>query len=120
MSDTKPTKAGARLVGCAGWGIHKDVAGRFPPEGSQLERYAAVFPAVEINSSFYRPHQPATYARWAASVPPGFRFSVELPKAISHEARLRDADALLDRFAFEVNHLGAKLGCVLVQLPPKG
>jgi uncharacterized protein YecE (DUF72 family) len=117
----RPTNgSGARLIGCAGWSLHKEVASEFPEEGSHLERYAAVFPAVEINSSFYRPHQPSTYARWAASVPPDFRFSVKLPKAISHESRLRDADDLLDRFAFEVNHLGAKLGCVLVQLPPKG
>jgi uncharacterized protein YecE (DUF72 family) len=122
MSDSSPpsTIAGARLIGCAGWSLHKDVAPEFPEDGSHLERYAAVFPAVEINSSFYRPHQPQTYARWAASTPPDFRFAVKLPKSVSHEARLRDADALLDRFAGEVNHLGPKLGCVLVQLPPKG
>jgi uncharacterized protein YecE (DUF72 family) len=123
MSDSSPTRteaAGARLIGCAGWSLHKDVAPEFPEDGSHLERYAAVFPAVEINSSFYRPHQPQTYARWAASAPPDFRFSVKLPKAITHEARLREVDALLDRFAGEAGHLGAKLGCVLVQLPPKG
>jgi uncharacterized protein YecE (DUF72 family) len=110
------------LVGCAGWGIHKDVAGEFPPDGSQLERYAAVLPAVEINSSFYRPHRPQTYARWAAGVPDGFRFSVKLPRAITHDARLIDnggsVEALLDRFASEAGQLGDKLGCVLVQLPP--
>jgi uncharacterized protein YecE (DUF72 family) len=123
MSDSNPAQhgtAGARLIGCAGWSLHKEVAADFPEEGSHLERYAAVFPAVEINSSFYRPHQPQTYARWAASVPADFRFSVKLPKAITHEARLRDADELLDRFADEAGHLGAKLGCVLIQLPPKG
>jgi uncharacterized protein YecE (DUF72 family) len=123
MSDSSPLQtgaAGARLIGCAGWSLHKDVAAEFPEDGSHLERYAAVFPAVEINSSFYRPHQPQTYARWAASVPPDFRFSVKLPKSITHEARLREVDTLLDRFAGEAGHLGAKLGCVLVQLPPKG
>jgi uncharacterized protein YecE (DUF72 family) len=120
QAGTQSDSSGAHLIGCAGWSLHKDVAAEFPVEGSHLERYAAVFPAVEINSSFYRPHQPSTYARWAASVPPDFRFSVKLPKAISHEARLRDADELLDRFAGEVNHLGPKLGCVLIQLPPKG
>jgi uncharacterized protein YecE (DUF72 family) len=123
MSDstTAPTGAGgARLIGCAGWSLHKDTAADFPEEGSHLERYAAVFPAVEINSSFYRPHQPQTYARWAASVPPDFRFSVKLPKTITHEACLVDADELLDRFAGEAGCLGAKLGCVLIQLPPKG
>lgn len=117
---TNGPAAGRRLIGCAGWGLYKDVAGAFPPEGSQLERYAAVFPAVEINSSFYRPHQPQTYARWAASTPDGFRFSVKLPRTITHDARLRDVDPLLDRFAGEAGQLGDKLGCVLVQLPPSG
>jgi uncharacterized protein YecE (DUF72 family) len=108
------------LIGCAGWGLNKEVAAAFPVEGSHLERYAAVFPAVEINSSFYRPHQPQTYARWAASVPDGFRFAVKLPKAITHEAKLAGADDLLDRFVREAGELGPKLGCVLVQLPPSG
>jgi uncharacterized protein YecE (DUF72 family) len=120
MSDLQSTGPGARLIGCAGWSLHKDAAADFPIEGSHLERYAQVFPAVEINSSFYRPHKPETYARWAAGVPGAFRFSVKLPRAITHEARLRDAEPLLDRFALETGALGGKLGCVLVQLPPRG
>lgn len=120
MSKLQSTGPGRRLIGCAGWSIPKDAAAAFPIEGSHLERYAAVFPAVEINSSFYRPHQPKTYARWAESVPDDFRFSVKLPKAITHEARLQDADELLDRFVREAGELGPKLGCVLVQLPPSG
>lgn len=122
MSELQSTAGNVNrpLIGCAGWGLNKEVAAAFPAEGSHLERYAAVFPAVEINSSFYRPHQPQTYARWAASVPDAFRFSVKLPKAITHEAKLRDADELLDRFVREAGELGPKLGCVLVQLPPSG
>ena len=52
-----------------------------PSDGSHLERYARRFNAVEINSSFYRPHQRKTYERWARSTPQGFRFSVKVPKA---------------------------------------
>jgi uncharacterized protein YecE (DUF72 family) len=84
-----------------------------------LARYAAVLNAVEINSSFYRPHRRSTYERWAASVPAGFRFAVKMPKAITHEHRLVDCDALLDRFLFETAGLGDRLGPLLVQLPPK-
>jgi uncharacterized protein YecE (DUF72 family) len=120
MSELQSTASGRSLIGCAGWNIPKEAAAAFPGVGSHLERYAAVFPAVEINSSFYRPHQPQTYARWAASVPEGFRFSVKLPKAITHEAKLAGADELLDRFVREAGELGPKLGCVLVQLPPSG
>lgn len=120
MSELQSTSSSNALIGCAGWSLPKEAAAAFPVDGSHLERYAAVFPAVEINSSFYRPHQPQTYARWAASVPPAFRFSVKLPKAITHEARLQGADELLDRFAREAGELNEKLGCVLIQLPPSG
>jgi len=110
---------GSLLIGCAGWSLASKDFAAFPADGSHLERYAAVFPAVEINSSFYRPHKPETYARWATSVPDAFRFSVKVPRAITHDARLQDVDALLDRFQGEAGMLGEKLGCLLVQLPPR-
>jgi uncharacterized protein YecE (DUF72 family) len=105
-------------VGCAGWAIRREHAELFPHTGSHLERYAGRFPCVEINSSFYRPHQPATYARWAATVPSGFRFSVKMTRTITHERRLIGVDEQLREFAHEIVHLGKKLGPVLVQLPP--
>jgi uncharacterized protein YecE (DUF72 family) len=112
-------KAGTSLVGCAGWSLTSETMASFPAEGTHLQRYAAVFGAVEINSSFYRPHQPATYARWADSVPDAFRFSVKMPRTISHDRKLVDIDELLARFAGEAGYLGHKLGCVLVQLAPR-
>ena len=66
MSELRSTPAAQALIGCAGWGISKGAAAALPTEDSHLERYAAVQPAVEINSSFYRLHQPQTCARWAA------------------------------------------------------
>jgi uncharacterized protein YecE (DUF72 family) len=107
------------FIGCAGWSLSTAVQKDFPAEGTHLERYAAVLPAVEINSSFYRPHQPATYARWRDSVPDAFRFSVKVPKTITHELRLRNVDEALTRFLDEAGNLREKLGCLLVQLPPK-
>lgn len=105
-------------VGVAGWSVPATLSDRFQDGGSHLERYASRFDAVEINSSFYRPHRRATYARWAASVPFGFRFAVKLPRSITHERRFVDCADLLARFADEVGGLGAKRGPVLVQLPP--
>lgn len=105
-------------IGCAGWSLPA------PPEllraqaRSQLQRYAELFDTVEINSSFYRPHRPATYARWAQSVPDDFRFSAKLPRTISHRRRLRECAAELDAFLAGVTELGGKLGVLLLQLPP--
>ncbi|WP_328586089.1 DUF72 domain-containing protein [Chitinasiproducens palmae] len=105
-------------IGCAGWALPTAQAARFPADGSHLARYAQVFTSVEINTSFYRSHQPKTYARWAATVPDAFRFSVKMPKTISHELALRNAEVPLDRFVREVSALDQKLGCLLLQLPP--
>jgi uncharacterized protein YecE (DUF72 family) len=105
-------------IGTAGWTIPKQHAEKFAAGGSHLERYARCFPAVEINSSFYRPHRPATYARWAASVPEKFRFAAKLPREISHRRRLVDVAEPLQRFLGEIAALGDRLGPVLVQLPP--
>jgi uncharacterized protein YecE (DUF72 family) len=105
-------------IGCAGWSV---VAAHRPLLGagdSMLARYATRFDCVEINSSFYRSHQRDTYARWAASVPAAFRFTVKLPQAITHELALRRARIPLQRFLEEVAGLRSKLGGLLVQLPP--
>jgi uncharacterized protein YecE (DUF72 family) len=105
-------------VGCAGWSIPRQYAEHFPEQGTHLERYAQRLPAVEINSSFYRPHRPETYARWAASVPESFQFAVKIPKEMTHTRRLRDVADPLARFLSEIAPLGPKLGPLLVQLPP--
>ncbi len=56
------------------------------------------------------------------STPDAFRFSVKMPKRITHEAKLRNAGGMLLPFFDEVSGLNSgapqKLGPVLVQLPP--
>lgn len=105
-------------IGTAGWSIPARLRDRFGNEGTTLARYAAVFNAVEINSSFYRPHQPDVYRRWAESVPADFRFAAKLPQEITHDRRLAACRAPLKRFVDEVAGLGGKLRVLLVQLPP--
>jgi uncharacterized protein YecE (DUF72 family) len=104
-------------VGTAGWSILKAYDAQFPAGGSHLERYAQRLNAVEINTSFYRPHRPATYARWAAAVPADFQFAVKVPRTVTHEHRLNNV-AALDAFRAETAELGGRLGPWLVQLPP--
>ena len=94
-------------IGCAGWNIPKQHMALFSAAGSHLHRYARRFNAVEINSSFYRPHRRATYERWAATVPDDFAFAVKLPKQITHELRLAAAEAALDIFLDQASGLGA-------------
>jgi uncharacterized protein YecE (DUF72 family) len=111
--------AGGRIrIGCAGWTLPADLQQEFPPGDSHLQRYSQVFAASEINSSFHRPHRPSTYQRWADSVPPDFAFSVKVPKTLTHGARLAHPESPLDTFLAEAGALGARLQCLLVQLPP--
>ncbi|HEY5061098.1 MAG TPA: DUF72 domain-containing protein [Gemmatimonadaceae bacterium] len=105
-------------LGTAGWSLPIAVQPRFPSEGSHLARYAARFSAAEINSSFYRSHRASTYEKWANEVPASFRFSVKVPRTITHLKGLVGANAELDAFLLEVSPLGGRLGCLLVQLPP--
>jgi uncharacterized protein YecE (DUF72 family) len=105
-------------VGTAGWSIPRAQRRRFPAAKSNLARYAQVLPAVEINSTFYRPHRAGTFARWAATVPRAFRFAVKMPRAITHDQRLAGCGPLVQEFLEQVAPLGQRLGCLLVQLPP--
>lgn len=105
-------------IGCAGWNLPREHWPVFVTQGTHLQRYGSRFNAVEINSSFYRPHRQQTYARWAASVGDGFLFAIKVPKSITHERRLHDCGTLLDAFLAQCTGLGAGLGCLLVQLPP--
>jgi uncharacterized protein YecE (DUF72 family) len=109
---------GRVFIGTAGWNIPRAHRDRFPLEGSGLVRYSARLTGAEINTSFYRPHAQKVYERWAASVPSAFRFAVKVPKLITHDRGLTRAREPLDRFLDEIRGLGAKLGPLLVQLPP--
>jgi uncharacterized protein YecE (DUF72 family) len=105
-------------VGCAGWAIPPRYAHQFVGVGSHLQRYAQVLNSGEINSSFHRVHKTATWQRWAASVPGDFSFSVKMPKAITHDAKLKCSGELLTEFLQHIRSLNDRLGPVLVQTPP--
>jgi uncharacterized protein YecE (DUF72 family) len=109
---------GSIFIGTAGWSVPRAVSSEFPGIGTHLQRYSRVLNGAEINSSFHRPHARAVYERWAASTPDPFRFSVKLPRTITHDGELRRARVALYVFFEQVRGLGEKLGPVLVQLPP--
>ncbi len=106
------------IVATAAWSIPKKVAGRFAEDGSGLARYASVFDGVEINSTFYSRHKTSTIARWAEAVPDSFRFSVKMPKEITHTRAMREIAERFDIFLADIAPLGEKRGPLLCQLPP--
>lgn len=105
-------------VGTAGWSIPRASASRFDSAGTNLQRYSRRLRCAEINSSFYRPHTIATYAKWRDSTPPEFRFSVKAPRTITHELKLENAREPFVAFLAQTDGLAEKRGPILVQLPP--
>ena len=88
------------------------------PESEWLEFYARYFPAVEIDSTFYRVPEENAVRRWVEQTPASFRFSCKLPREITHVCKLRDCTAELNAFLRAIEPLDAKLQVVLIQLPP--
>ncbi len=88
------------------------------PAARMLTHYAASFPAVEVNNTFYRMPAPALLEKWAADTPATFRFAVKAPQQITHRLRLRDAAEPAREFVRRCAALGKRLGPILVQLPP--
>ena len=89
------------------------------PKRQWLEYYAKRFETVEINSTFYHMPGEKVCNSWRRRTPEGFCFVVKLNRFITHRKRLIECGELLDSFVSAVEHLGAKLGPILVQLPPR-
>jgi uncharacterized protein YecE (DUF72 family) len=109
-----------RLGTCA-WSFQEWRGSFYPadlPPDRWLEFYARYFPAVEIDSTFYKTPAAATIRRWVESTPASFRFACKLPRAITHERLLRDSKAELTEFLHALEPLAPKLHVILIQLPP--
>jgi uncharacterized protein YecE (DUF72 family) len=83
-----------------------------------LAYYSRIFNSVEIDSTFYGVPKKDTLAHWAASTPPGFKFSLKTPRSITHELGLTGAWGLMDEYLDAIRHLGERLGVILLQFPP--
>ena len=88
------------------------------PASKMLPYYADRFTTVEINYTFYRMPTEKVTTSWAGSTPSGFRFALKASRRITHQARLRDCESMVDSFMTRARGLGPKLGPVLFQLPP--
>lgn len=108
-------------VGCSGWSYRGWVGPFYPKNTKQedyLRVYSHIFSTVEIDSTFYGIPSTDTVRSWKKATPENFVFCPKMPKAITHDMRLRDSDANLDRFLSVIKELGSKLGTFLIQMPP--
>ena len=101
---------------------HAAWPGRYLPVSrsprDRLRAYATWCNAVEGNTTFYATPALDTVKSWAEQTSPDFRFILKLPKAITHERRLADADDPLRAFLAAVEPLGRRAHALWIQLPP--
>ena len=109
------------LIGTQGWNYAAWV-GPFYPPGTRasefLTTYAKAFRGVEVDSTFYAVPDARAVRAWNERTPPDFTFALKMPKEITHDRRLRDADDLLRDFLERACELGPKLGPILLQMGP--
>jgi uncharacterized protein YecE (DUF72 family) len=89
-----------------------------------LRAYSKAFKTVEIDSTFYRYPSKGNVMGWVKYSPEGFIYTAKLPKLITHEKKLSLSEGIeqdLQKFTelMEPLYLSGKLGCILIQLPPK-
>ena len=108
-------------VGTSGYN-YPEWKGSFYPQdlaaAKMLPYYAARFPTVEINYTFYRMPTEKLVAGWAAQTPAPYKLTLKAPRRITHDSRLKDCGELVTRFTQVGATLGDKLGVLLFQLPP--
>lgn len=123
---TRRTKASAApegriRTGMGGW-VFPAWRGPFYPEGlvqkRELEYASRQVRAIEINGTYYRAPDAATYAKWAADTPEGFVFSVKAPRHIVQTRSLATTGTRIAGFLDGAVALGDRLGPLLWQFLP--
>jgi len=119
----KPKTENRKLyLGPAGWD-YADWQGVIYPPGlkgaDRLTFLAALFTAVEINVTFYRPIAPDYARRWLAAVAdaPDFKFTAKVWQLFTHGRRLPATEVAQFREGMTPLLIGGKLGVLLAQFP---
>jgi uncharacterized protein YecE (DUF72 family) len=109
------------LAGTCGWSYQEWVGAFYPNNRvAKLPFYSRIFDSVEVDSSFYRAPSKSMIAGWVKATGPDFKFSLKIPKAITHDKRLMGIEGEFLHFVDLVEPIAkaGKLGCLLAQLPP--
>jgi uncharacterized protein YecE (DUF72 family) len=105
-----------------GWSYSFWVGNFYPPgtkSAALLSEYSKQLGTVELDNTFYRLPNAETIAKWREETPDGFIFSAKFPQTITHVKMLRDCADDVERFIRRISLLEAKLGPLLIQLPPR-
>lgn len=118
------TGAGDILIGLAGWGDHDTIYHPGTAAKDKLKRYSALFPIVEMDSSFYAVQPQDRMARYAEETADGFRFVVKAYQGMTGHLRGKpyydNDDDMYGAFrdSLEPVMQAGKLAAALFQYPP--
>jgi uncharacterized protein YecE (DUF72 family) len=110
-------------IGCSGFHYKEWKEVFYPvgiPQSKWFQYYCEHFNTLELNVSFYKFPTERSLEKWFYNSPENFKFSVKVPRAITHFKKFTECERMLDDFYTSVRKgLQHKLGCVLFQLPPQ-
>jgi len=110
-------------IGCSGFHYKEWKKVFYPeklPQKKWFEFYSQHFNTLELNVTFYRFPQLSFLQNWYIKSPGFFRFSVKVPRLITHYKQFLDTERLLgDFYSTCLEGLHEKLACVLFQLPER-
>lgn len=115
-----PKHEGTIRAGIGGWNYEPWRKTFYPADLAprrELEFASRQVTSIEINGTFYRLQKPAVFAKWHASTPAAFKFSIKAPRFIVQRKDLTSAAGAIERFlASGITELESKLGPLLWQL----
>lgn len=122
MSDEQVIRIGCQSWNYEDWVTKPDGETVFYPRGTKsaamLELYSKLLDTIEVDSTAYGVPQISTVEGWYERTPPGFVFSLKVPRAVTHEFSLRPGCfPIVESFAAAAQSLREKLGVILIQLP---
>lgn len=114
--------AGTIRAGIGGW-TFEPWRGVFYPDGlkqaEELAYAAGHVTAIEINSTYYSTQKPASFAKWAAAAPDGFKYAVKASRFATNRRVLAEAGESVGKFLGQgISELGERLGPILWQFMP--
>jgi len=106
-------------IGIGGWTFEPWRGVFYPPGLKHAEELAYAsrhVTSIEINSTYYSTQSPASFAKWAASTPEGFRFAVKASRFCTNRKVLGEAGESVAKFLGQgIAELGDRLGPILWQ-----
>lgn len=116
---TKANK-GRIWVGTSGWSYPEWNKKFYPaqlPKKDWFHFYIQHFNTVELNATFYRSFQPATYRKWYRDAPDNFLYAIKGSRYITHRKYLKDVKKSVQLCEHSAHSLKEKLGVILLQMP---